>query len=278
MPRIDKRKIYIYNKDGELVKVCKNKESAASFAGTSTSSVIRSLKGLSKSSHCGYWFRYEEENKQDFKGSKAIVMKDLNNNVLKEYSSMSQAYKDTGINVSSISYLISGKLNKANFIKKYGFYFELYDESQNYTLKSENQENIIKPKKQEYYINVLVGLVNGTLIDGATYTINNRDYIYNLQEQKLISENDFTISRDMYITTVYVSLPLLTTEEKNFISQLKRNMSNIKSIQKQISFNGMEYIRLQGNNIDLVLDEFKEGTQYIGLKVNQVYELSELGI
>lgn len=268
------QKVYIYDKNGELVKVAKDKKSAAKFANTSTSSVIRSITGNSTSSHCGYHFRYEGQELGDLKyrsafGRKPVACKDKNGIIIEIYRTQREAAIGQNVSQSQICNQLRGRIDKDTFIKKYGIYFEDYDGE---------IEHHIRTKQQEYYINVLVGLVNGTLIDGATYTINNRDYIYNLQEQKLISENDFTISRDMYVTTVDVSLPLLTTEEKNFISQLKRNMSNIKSIQKQVSFNGMEYIRLQGNNIDLVLDEFKEGTQYIGLKVNQVYELSELGI
>lgn len=261
-------KVYIYNNEGELVKVCNSKESAAKFAKTSTSSVIRSLKGLSKSSHCGYSFRYGE--KQEFKDPKAIVMKDLNDNILKEYSSMYQAYKDTGINVSSISYLISGKSSKASFIKKYGCYFEKQGEKQ--------EVANLNPKKQEYFINILVGLVNGTLIDGATYIINNMSFIYNKEEQSLVANGNVKIKRDSYITLCDIEKPLLTTKEKEFISMLKGNMSSIKTITKLKNYNGMEYIRLNGTNIDLILDEFKEGTQYSGLKLNQVYELDKIGV
>ena len=271
MPKKDNRKIYIYNVDGELVKVCKNKESAATFANTSTSSVIRSLKGMSKSSHCGYWFRYEEkEIKQEIKKSKAIVMKDKDDNILKKYYSMSQASKETGINVSSISYQVAGKMNKNNFIQRYGFYFDLYEEG---------QEIVEKPKQQEYFINILVGLVNGTLIDGATYIINNTRFIYNKNEQSLIADENIKITRESYVVLCDVEKPLLTEKEKEFISMLKGNMSIIKNITKLKNYNGMEYIMLKGDNdFYLILDEFKEGTQYTGLKLNQVYELDKLGV
>lgn len=271
MPKRDNRKIYIYDVNGELVKVCKNKESAATFANTSTSSVIRSLKGMSKSSHCGYWFKYQDkEIKQEIRKSKAIVMKDKDGNILKKYYSMSQAYKETGISVSSISYLISGKLNKENFIKRYGFYFDLYDE---------NQEIVEKPKQQEYFINVLVGLVNGTLIDGATYIINNIRFVYSKNEQSLNADGNIKIKRESYITLCDIEQPLLTAKEKEFIAMLKNNMSVIKTITKLKNYNGMEYIMLKGDNdFYLILDEFKEGTQYTGLKLNQVYELDKLGV
>ena len=274
MPKIDKRKIYVYDVNGELVKVCKNKESAANFANTSTSSVIRSLKGLSKSSHCGYWFRWEEDNNGlHFKNPKAIVKKDKDGNILKKYYSMSQASQETGISVSSISYLIKGKMNKENFIQRYGFYFDLYEE------KQEVKEVETKPKRQEYFINILVGLVNGTLIDGATYIVNNIRFVYNKNEQSLIADGNIKIKRDSYITLCDIEKPLLTAKEKEFIAMLKGNMSIIKTITKLKNYNGMEYVMLKGDNdFYLILDEFKEGTQYTGLKLNQIYELDKLGV
>ena len=275
--RKDKRKVYIYDKEGNLIKVARDKESAAHFAKTSVSSVIRSLKGISTFSQCGYYFRWNDElGKVEHKStiSRAVLQKDKDGNIIKRYLSMSEASKELKISVSSISYLISGHLNKNNFINRYGCYFELSKGDE----VVEETENVENPKRQEYFINVLVGLVNGTLIDGAIYTINGLKYTYNKSKEMLTRDGEFGISKKNYIEVCDIELPLLTTEEKEFLKSLKKNLRDIETIIKCKNYNGMEYIRLQGSITNLDLDEFKVGSQYAGLKLNQVYSLEDLDI
>lgn len=268
------QKVYIYDKNGELVKVVKDKKSAAKFANTSTSSVTRSITGISTSSHCGYHFRYEGQELGDLKyrsafGRKPVACKDKNGITIEIYRTQREAAIGQNISQSQICNQMRGRIDKDTFIKKYGVYFEDYD--------GEIQPSKTN-KQQEYLINILVGLVNGTLIDGATYIINNMRFIYNKNEQCLVADGNVKLKRDSYIILCDIEKPLLTDKEKEFITMLKGNMSNIKTITKLKNYNGMEYIRLNGTNIDLVLDEFKEGTQYTGLKLNQVYELDKLGV
>lgn len=271
----DKRKVYIYDKEGNLVKVARNKESAAHFAKTSTSSVIRSLKGESSRSHCGYWFRWNEDKeitKQEFKNAMKVVQKNEEGKVINIYRSMSEASQKVGVSVSSISYLISGRLRKDNFIQKYGCYFELSKGDE----KVEVEEK--KAKKQEYLINIFVGLVNGTLIDGASYEINGLKYVYDKSKEELTRAGEFGIKRKSFIELCNVEEPLITTEEKEFLKSLKKNLNDLETIVKCKNYNGMEYIRLQGKVTNLDLDEFKLGSQYAGLKLNQVYSLEDLDV
>lgn len=277
------KKIYIYNNEtGELVKICKNRESAALFAKTTSSSVSRSLRGETKYCHCGYSFRYEDQDFESIKNLEKkpynalnVCKKDKDGNILKIYKSQKSAAIDNNLNQSYISYQMTGRISKEEVLRKLGYYFDKYNGEE--IKQEESETTILKPKQQEYLINILVGLVNGTLVDGAIYNINNMKFIYDKNEQMLVNK-DVKIKRESYVVLCDIELPLLTTEEKDFLTTLKNNISDIETIIKCKNYNGMEYIRLQGKNIDLTLDEFKEATRYKGLKINQVYALKDLNI
>lgn len=153
------RKVYIYDKNGELVKVVKDKKSAARFAHTSTSSVTRSITGNSTSSHCGYHFRYEGQELGDLRyrsafGRKPVVCKDKKDNTIQIYRTQREAAVGQNISQSQICNQLRKRIDKDTFIKKYGVYFEYYD--------GEIEPLKTTKKQQEYFINILVGLVNGT--------------------------------------------------------------------------------------------------------------------
>lgn len=280
--RKDKRKIYIYDREGNLVKVARSKESAANFAKTSVASVIRSVNGNSKRSHCGYVFRYgdeievEEDTKSvgGLRARKSVVTKDGNGEIIKKYDSINSLARELGLHGSSLTYVLSGKMSKENFYKRHGVYVE-YENNEEAT-----KDEIIKPSREEYYINVLVGLVNRTLVDGATYNIRGMDYTY-IKEQDMLTNEIGSIKREFYCELCEVKLPLLNEKEREFLKNILKAFSGIKSIKKCKHFyNGFEFIRLEASNEDnnIDLDYFKEGQYYNGLEIDRSYTLEELEI
>lgn len=272
-------KVCIYNKNGELIKKVKTREQAAAFAGISVASVYRSIVGDTNRTHCGYYFRNDNQSfelkpsKPSYKGNEVLLIK--NNEIVKEYENQKIASEETGISQGSLSALLNDKSDRNYFIKKHGF--ELIYKN-NY--KKPTKE-IIKPQKEEYYINVLVGLVNRTLVDGAIYTIKGIDYTYVKEKDYLINGNNNTICRDFYIDVCKTQLPILSEEERKFLSNLLKAFNNIVGIEKCPDiYEGFEFIRIIANNSNdnIALPKFKTGQYYANLVLNRVYTLEELNI
>lgn len=158
-------------------------------------------------------------------------------------------------------------------------YEELYGNKEQET--TEVEEGIERPTKEEYYINILVGLANGNLQDGATYEINGSKFVYSKEQQALMIGNIIGYSREKMLSKVVIELPLLTEEERTFLKNLLKAFKNVKGIRKCNAINkGMEFIRIETNtpidNIDL--PDFAEDKYYANLKENRLYSIEELNL
>lgn len=283
------KRIQKIDKNGNVVKSFKSIEAAALEAKVSTATIKRQLKGEVKKTHCGYTWKYSTGNKnkgiappqlQDYyaKNSKSINIVDKDGNILRSYSSMRKACDGEGFSMNQMSKYLTNRVNKENFIRRYGIGFEYADNEEN----EEVIENKTTQSSELMYINLLVGLVNQTLIEGATYSIDNQKLTYNKEQGALINEDGFiAIKRDTLIDNVKVELPLLTKEEKMFLFNVLKGFGKIKSIRKcQYFYAGYEYLRLEADNseFNIDLDAFKEGKYYTGLKLDKSYTLKELGL
>ena len=273
-------KICIYNKNGDLVKMVRTREQAAAYVGTSVSTVSRFIKGETSKTHCGYVFKLDKQEgsfseKNSWKKKKVAMF--ANDKVVKVYDSQIQASRENNIPQSAVSYRLHNKIDRGHFINKYGVDFA-YEDSINNT--SENTEEIVKPQKEELLINVLVGLVNRTLVDRAIYNLRGIDYTY-IKEKDMLTSEVGTLERNFYCELCQVQAPILNEKELKFLSNLlvafKRE--NVKGIVKS-TINGLEFIRVEmlNSNENLVLPEFKLGQYYNNLKLHKLYTLDELNL
>lgn len=275
------KKICIYNRNGELVKKCKTREQAAAFAGVSVASVYRSIVGDTKKTHCGFQFRLENQDfnfdklNESLNSKKVVLIKD--NEVVKEYDSQRQASIENQVPQSTLSNRLHNRIDKNYFVRKYGVDFAYKDSINTNTIPKEEP---VKPIKEEYYINILVGLVNRTLIDRAIYNIRGVDYTYE-KEKDMLTSNVGNIERNYYCELCKVQKPLLNEKEINFLTNLLKAFNNVVGIQKcNDIYNGFEFIRIVSNNAmnNVALPKFKAGEYYANLELDKVYTLQELNI
>ena len=120
--------IYQYNIDGVLLNTYKSGAEASKLTGTCYRSIIKVLNGERKSANNFIWSKRllsEEElllkiNDLKNKHGTKIIQMDLNDNFIAEYKSLTEASKQTGINISCISNNIAGRTKRAgNFHWKY---------------------------------------------------------------------------------------------------------------------------------------------------------------
>ena len=261
--------------NGEVVKTFNSIKKAAKEAKVSELTVKRQLNGENYNTRCGWTWRYVETDKEKkSKKNKRVLKIDINGNILKKYNSVKEASEDTGDSRGHISNLLSGRNNMNSFISRIGYGYK-WDDGE------ETTQELIKPTTEMYFINVMVGLVNRDLVDGAIYTIGTFDYKYDKSQDALLDVVDGhkVYTRDMHCAMVKVTLPLLTEEERAFMKTMLKAFKGIKSIRKcKHYYNGLEFIRLESiskiNNIDL--DTFKEGQYYNGLELDRSYTLEEL--
>lgn len=273
-------KICIYNKNGDLVKMVRTREQAAAYVGASVSTVSRFINGETTKTHCGYVFKLDKQEgvfseKNSWKKKKVAMF--VNDKVVKVYDSQIQASRENNIPQSAVSYRLHGKINKTHFINKYGVDFA-YEDSINNT--SEEQQEIVKPQKEEFLINILVGLVNRTLVDRAIYNLRGVNYTY-IKEKDILTSEVGTLDRNFYCELCKVQTPILNEKELKFLSNLllafKRE--NVRGIIKS-TMSGLEFIRIEMLNPseNLVLPEFKTGKYYNNLELHKLYTLDELNL
>ena len=204
---------------------------------------------------------------------KTIVMLDNNNTVLKEFKNGEIASKETGIPKPTIW---SQCTRKSRGKRDCYFLFK-----KDYLQFKANEKPILKSKKKEYYVNVWVGLANGTLENGATYTINGLKLQYNKQKEALMSDNKIIFTKNDMFKEVEVELPILLEEERNFLRTLLKAFTNVNGIRKcKDRRNGFEFIRIETNNDEetVALPSFIEGTYYKALQLDRLYTVKELEI
>lgn len=121
--------IYIYNKEGDFIKEIKGAKECSEFTGASENQIRKCLYGESLSTH-NYRFRavkeeklvsWEEEAKNRKRKSKKIIMKDLQNNIIREFIGGYKEFTDKmGKDSSFLSRYINNKSIYLGFILEYG--------------------------------------------------------------------------------------------------------------------------------------------------------------
>lgn len=270
-------KIFVKDKKGKIVKEYDSVEEAALNEGVSTSTILRSCKGQTKSRHNG--MNYSCSGKLKTYTGKAVVLLDKNGNLLKTFSSQKKAADNIGVSASTITNYIKGrcKYSEGKFMYKddYEKLFEKIEEK-------EEEKPIVKKKDTTCYVNMLVGLANDTLVDGATYEYGAQKFTYSKEKHALLIDNKYiAYSRDSMFEQVNVELPLLLESERAFLKNLLLAFTNIKGIRKcNDIYNGFEFIRIEAENpVDNVdFPKFKEGKYYANLITDRLYTIEELGL
>lgn len=212
-----------------------------------------------------------------------VVELDLNYNYVTTYANQTECAKSKGIYQSQISNYLSGKCKPKKYILVYeDVYNELYkNKDDKCVVEKEELKDIVKQKDNEYYINVLVGLANGTLVEGASYEVDGTVFVYSKDKKALMIGNSPMITFDNMWRKVNIELPLLTPSEREFLMNLLKAFTNVKGIQKNKDRReGYEYIGIVTSNEEdgIVLPSFKEGKYYKNLKQNILYSLKDLNL
>lgn len=228
-------------------------------------------------------------------GKSVLMLDKQTNKVLAKYSSTGVAGKATGIPSSTISCQCIDK-TKGRRDDVYFMYEEDYQnlgkeigidieqdnkENEDSIYFEEHKEEIIRRKIKEYYVNVLVGLANATLEDGAIYKINGNDLVYSKENEALMLGDNKMFTRLGMYEEIEIELPLLSESERTFLKNLLKAFNNVKGIRKCNDIrNGFEFIRIEtivpSENTDL--PAFVENKYYSNLMLDRLYSVDELGI
>lgn len=212
-----------------------------------------------------------------------IYLIDKDNNIIKKFKSQTNAANELKTSPSYVNKIIKGKIRSSQYnlisAEKYKLLYEKRQDNVETTeIKEEKPTKIIKRKDKIYYVNMLVGLANGDLIDGASYTINGSVATYNKEKQALMIGEVPFMTRDKCFLEVEVELPLLTDKERSFLSNLLKAFTSVKGIRKcSDSTSGFCFIRIETNvGEDIVLPSFVETKYYGSLEKDRLYTLEEL--
>ena len=203
-----------------------------------------------------------------------VVMLDRDNNIVKEFKNGAVASRETGVPRPTIQSQCARKSKgKCDF---YFIYKKDYD-----LLKKKEDKPISKAKRKEYYVNVLVGLANDTLEDGAIYNITGTKFVYNADKKALMIQDRIGFSKEKMFEEVEVELPLLLSEERNFLKTLLKAFTNVKGIRKcKDRRQGFEFIRIETSSEEetITLPSYLEGKYYKALQIDRLYTTDELEI
>ena len=228
-------------------------------------------------------------NRKGKKGVKVLLISKRDNSILKKFDSIKEASERTGVPNGTIASQVVKK--GASRSKEYCFVYEkdyknglrvetvpITDSSE---MKLEFRGEIIKRKEKDYYVNILVGLANGTLEDGAIYKIGDSELVYNKEYNRLeIGGQPILTQQNMY-EEIEIELPILNEEERKFLKNLLKAFGNVKGIRKCNDIrSGFEFIRIETNtpidNVDL--PTFVENKYYKSMQQNRLYTIEELGL
>jgi hypothetical protein len=161
-------------------------------------------------------------------------------------------------------------------------YEELYGKIKKNVEKEEKpKKEIVRRKEVEYYVNVLVGLANETLIDGAIYNLNGSMLKYSKKDNALMLGDKKVFTKDLMFAEVSIELPLLLEEEREFLSNLLKAFKNVKGIVKcKDRRDGYEYIRIVTSSEEdtISLPSFIEGKYYKSLQNDTLYTMTDLNL
>lgn len=285
------RSIIVKNEKGEIIAKYKNLDQAGREEGVSRETIRRAILG-EKTKIKGKYFSYGETRKSRYEHRKRVVL--INNNGdLKVYNTQTELAKALGVTLATVNHYIHGRCKPKYFkVYDYDYYVSMWGEpkEQEEEIQAEKEyseeikEEITHKTETMYYVNVLVGLANGTLVDGAIYYVGGNKLVYRREKQGLVlfgDENIGMLSRNDVLVECKVEYPLLTEKEQNFLKNLLVAFKDVKGIRKCNGVQtGTEFIRIETNtpveNVDL--PTFKENQYYQSLKQNRLYSLDELGL
>lgn len=226
-----------------------------------------------------YYFRYKQ---QEYWNARRIVELDKNGNIINEYATQKDVAYAKDIHFTTVNAILKGRQKGRNCILMYKDEYEkLHKEEKEEKVEEEivEKKTISKPKTIEYYINVLVGLANQTLVDGAIYNLDGTMLKYSKQDNAL-KQGDITFfTFEKMWKEVSIELPILLPKEKEFLSNLLKAFTNVKGIVKcKDRRNGYEFIRIETNNQEdtITLPSFVEGKYYKQLTLNTLYSIEDL--
>lgn len=203
-----------------------------------------------------------------------VVMLDRDNNIVKEFKNCAVASKETGVPSPTIhSQCVRKSKGRCDFYFIYKKDYEL--------LKKKEDKPILKTKRKEYYVNVLVGLASDKLEDGATYVMNGTRLTYSFEKKALMCGDTIAYSKEKMFEEVEVELPLLLPEERNFLKTLLKAFTNVKGIIKcKDRRQGFEFIRIETDSEEetITLPSYIEGKYYKALQIDRLYTIDELEI
>lgn len=279
------RKVVLKNENGEILKVYRNTYEAGIATGTSHETIRRAIIGQkTKLQEKGMYFEWgsTKEKRYNYK-KKTVVVKD--NGEVKVYNTQTELAKELGVTLGAINHYVHKRINSPKGIKIYDYdeYTKLFGDPEEQQAENEYseeiREEIVKKTETMYYVNVLVGLANGTLVDGATYEMRNNILKYSKEKEALMLGESVYLSKASMFDEVKVELPLLNEKEKTFLSNLLKAFSNAKGIEKCSDYRkGFEFIRIVNGGETTDLPSFIEGKYYGNLKQNRLYSLDELGL
>lgn len=220
---------------------------------------------------------------------KAVLMLDEDNNIIAGYKNISVASSETGVSRQTI---YSQCVNNTRGRGKYHFVFDIKKKEEpkqksisiaKYVVQEE--QPIIKKERKDMLVNILVGIVNGTLEDKTIIKIANKDYFYDAESGKLKNPEGEDIISILYskkylVDEIVMELPLLEGEDRIYLKTIISRMNNIKGIRKIATQMDREFLRIEFENPDdvIVLPEFKQGQYYVSLEKNRLYSLEELNL
>lgn len=273
-----KRKILMLDRDNNVVKEFKNIGEAVKATKVPRGTIYHQCHYETPSNGL-FYFRYKETSGNSL-GRKAteIVELDTKGNFVASYLSQADVARAKGISYQVVNHYLRGRAKPKGFKLMYK-----KDYLANNTFEKDEvvvvENKIKRPTQKDYYINVLVGVVNGTLVDGAKYDMNGTVLTYSKNNNALMLEDKKVFALEDLWKEVDIELPILPVKEKEFLSNLLKAFSNAKGIVKcKDRRDGYEFIRIETNNPEdnVALPSFIEGKYYKTLKLDTLYTLQDL--
>ena len=278
------RAVVVYDKNGNLLSRYDSLKEASVATGYKIPTIWSQCKNNGGSVGKIY-FRYENNQvvkKKKGSSKRKIVELNKNDEYVRTYENQAEISIEKKMHPSCISRIVNGHLKSKKFKLMYlDEYENLYGKIEKEEVKQEVKKEIIKKKAKEYYINILVGLANGTLIDGAIYNLNNTELVYNKKTNSLDFDGTSIFTKKKMFEEIDVVLPLLLPQERKFLSNLLIAFTNVKSIVKcKDRREGFEYIKINTSSLEdsITLPSFVEGKYYKSLEIDVEYSKEDLDL
>ena len=273
------QEVLMYNENDELIKKFKNAYEASKHSGIARGT-IQSQCQHNRKGREEFYFRYSGKGDTISTKAKQIVELNRDGELVRIYESQGEVAKEKGVSRGQINHYLKGRAKSRRYKLMYKKdYDDLYGESK--VVEEKPKTEINKPKSKEIYVNVLVGLANATLVDGALYNINGTKLRYSKSENALKLGDTIVYKQEEMFKEVSIELPILNQKERYFLKNLLKAFTNAKGIVKCDDIRkGFEFIRIETyNKIESIdLPPFIEGKYYANLQKDRLYSIEELDI